>query len=289
MNSKPTFSILMCNYNNAHFIKEAIESVINQTFQDWELSLLDDCSTDNSIEIIREFESKDSRIKVYQNEVNSGYGKSISKNIEIANGKYGAILDPDDAIEPDALQTMFETFQNNPEIVGAYSQMWYCDENLKPKKIFENTQEIPSNTTYLEFGKMAMTHFFVFDRKKFLAYENVDTKYKNALDQDWYYKIEEIGKVKFVKKPLYYYRVSPTGLSQGIKKRFLTYIDHYKIAKNAVKRRNLKGKAKNRALYRIKALLHYSEYNYLKDQKKTLCFVPLLKSKIYQILLKLNA
>lgn len=283
MSSKPFFSILMCNYNNAPYLKQAVESVINQTFADWELSYLDDCSTDNSQEIIGELAAKEPRIKIYKNEQNSGYGKSLAKNIEIANGLYGAILDPDDALTPDALQTMHGVLSHDKNLVGAYSQMYYCDENLKPEKVFEFTRKVLETTTYLEHGNMAMTHFFVFDRAKFISHGNLDTNYRNALDQDWYYKIEEIGKVAFVEKPLYYYRVSPTGLSQGIKKRYATYKDHVEIAKNAVRRRNITGRKKSRIISKIKSMMYFAKYNMEKDEKNPAAKWSLLKSRLHQL------
>lgn len=289
MNSNPTFSIIMCNYNNAHFIEKALDSVLSQTFQDWELSLLDDCSTDNSMEIIRKYQEKDNRIKVYQNEKNLGYGGSVAKNIALANGKYGAILDPDDALVPEALEVMANTFQNNPNAVGAYSQHFYCDAELIPQKIFEYSKKVPNGTTYLEYGNMAMTHFFCFDRQKFVDYGNVDTSFRNALDQDWYYKIEEIGEVVFVEKPLYYYRVSPTGLSQGYKKRFVTIKDHLEIKKKAIKRRNITDKKTiDKILKPAKMEIKYFEAKYLQEEKSWKYIIPKIELFLLRIYYKLK-
>lgn len=289
MNIQPTFSIIMCNYNNSHFIEQALDSVLCQTFQDWELSLLDDCSTDNSMEIIRKYQEKDSRIKVYQNEKNLGYGGSVAKNIALANGKYGAILDPDDALVPEALQIMYNTLQSDKNIIAAYSQMFYCDANLVPEKIFEYTRKIPPGTTYLEYGNMAMTHFFCFDRQKFIDYGNVDLNFRNALDQDWYYKIEEIGDVIFVEKPLYYYRVSPTGLSQGVKKRYLTLKDHLEIKKKAIKRRNIKDKRLiHKILKNTKMEIYYYQAKYLQEAKTPMYIIPKLKLLLLKIYYKIK-
>ncbi|WP_417427781.1 glycosyltransferase family 2 protein [Halpernia sp.] len=287
MQNQVIFSILMCNYNNANYISQAIDSVLKQSFENWELSIVDDCSTDNSMEIIKEYESIDSRIKVFLNSENSGYGKSLAKNIELATGKYGAILDPDDALTPQALQLMHDVFKKDNELVGAYSQMYYCDKDLKIEKIFEFTKKVPSNSTYLEHGRMAMTHFFVFDREKFIMHGNIDTRYRNALDQDWYYKIEEIGKVEFVNCPLYYYRVSPTGISQGIKKRYFTTKDHLEIAKNAINRRGITGRKKIKIISKIKALLFYTKYRFEKSEKNPQALLSLYKSKYHQIISKI--
>lgn len=287
-NKQPKISILMCNYNNAHYIEKALDSVLSQTYNDWELSLLDDCSTDSSWEIIEKYAKKDPRIKIYKNEKNLGYGKSIAKNIEIANGFYGGILDPDDALAPNAIETMMKAFEENPEIVGAYSQLYFCDKDLNVEEIYKNTREIPENTTYLEYGNVAMTHFFVFDRKKFIAHGNVDSSYRNALDQDWYFKIEEIGKVKFIKEPLYYYRVSPTGLSQGKKKKYITSKDCLEIKKKAIARRNLNGKRKRLIINKHLSEMLYFKYAYLKSEGKFYAVFSLIESKFRGLLAKIK-
>ena len=85
----------MCTYNRAHYIKQAIDSVLSQTFQDWELLILDDCSTDNTHEIISPFLS-DARIKYIKNEQNLGITKNRNRALSLSSGQYVAVLDSDD-------------------------------------------------------------------------------------------------------------------------------------------------------------------------------------------------
>lgn len=87
-------SIIMPNYNGEKYLKETIDSVLAQTYTNWELLFVDDCSTDNSVEIVRSY--KDERIKIFQNEVNSGAAISRNTALEAASGKYIAFLDSDD-------------------------------------------------------------------------------------------------------------------------------------------------------------------------------------------------
>lgn len=277
---KPTISLLMCNYNNEPFIRRAIESVLNQTYQNFELVITDDCSTDNSVEIIREYAEKDNRISFYKQEKNGGYGQALYDTILRAKADYAGIIDSDDALEPDALEIMIGRLNEKPQLAGLYSQLWVCDENLNPQKIQETTRKIPKGTTYLEYGRLAMTHFFVFDRLKFIEKGNIDRSFRNALDQDWYYKVEEIGEVDFVEKPLYYYRVSPTGLSQGIKKKYITAKDHHQIRKKAVKRRNISGFKKYRILTDSRVDLMYKKFNWLASEKSPMCIFPLIECLI---------
>ena len=89
-------SIIMPAYNAEKYISESIDSVLNQTYQNWELLVIDDCSTDNTANIINSYCNKDSRIKYVPQKLNGGAALARNKGIEIAKGKYIAFLDSDD-------------------------------------------------------------------------------------------------------------------------------------------------------------------------------------------------
>ena len=97
-------SIITPSYNSAPFISETIESIINQSYPYWELLITDDCSSDNTIEIIQEFIKKDSRIKLFQLNQNSGAGICRNKSIENAQGRFIAFCDSDDCWMPKKLE-----------------------------------------------------------------------------------------------------------------------------------------------------------------------------------------
>ena len=99
-------SIIMPNYNSEKYVEETIKSVLAQTYQNWELIFVDDCSTDSSLDIVRSF--GDDRIKIFQNEVNSGAAVARNKAIEAANGRWIAFLDSDDLWEQNKLATQLE-------------------------------------------------------------------------------------------------------------------------------------------------------------------------------------
>lgn len=94
MENKGLVSIIMPSYNSEKYIKDSIESVLKQTYPFWELLIVDDCSTDNTVDIIKSF--KDERIKLFQNEVNSGAAISRNWALREAKGKWIAFLDSDD-------------------------------------------------------------------------------------------------------------------------------------------------------------------------------------------------
>lgn len=101
--SENKVSIIMPAFNSQEFIVEAIESVINQTYTNWELIIIDDCSQDSTFEIIEKFSSLDSRISIIKNVNNSGAAISRNKGINYASGDYIAFLDSDDIWFPEKL------------------------------------------------------------------------------------------------------------------------------------------------------------------------------------------
>ena len=112
---KPEISVIMSVYNGETYLKEAIESVINQTFKNWELIVINDCSTDSTSEILAEFAEKDERVKVYPNEVNLRLPTSLNRAISLSSGKYIARMDADDICLPDRFEKQYKFMEENPD------------------------------------------------------------------------------------------------------------------------------------------------------------------------------
>lgn len=113
---KPDISVIMSVYNGETYLVEAVESVINQTFRNWELIIINDCSTDSTAEILAEFSAKDERVKVYKNEVNLKLPSSLNKAISLCEGKYIARMDADDICLPQRLEKQFEFMEKNSDV-----------------------------------------------------------------------------------------------------------------------------------------------------------------------------
>lgn len=118
----PLVSVLMTAYNREKYIAEAIESVIASTYQNWELIIVDDCSSDKTVEIARSYEAKDSRIKVYINEENLGDYPNRNRAASYAKGKYLKYVDADDMIYPHGLDVMVRSIEQFPEAGLAISR-----------------------------------------------------------------------------------------------------------------------------------------------------------------------
>lgn len=124
--ANPKISVIIPSYNHANFVGEAIESVLNQTFEDFELIIIDDFSKDDSIEKILEY--KDSRIKFYKNDENMGATYSVNKIINIALGNYIALLNSDDVWELDKLKKQVFILDNNKDIGAVFSNVKFINE-----------------------------------------------------------------------------------------------------------------------------------------------------------------
>ena len=129
-NKNPTVSILTTVYNREKYIAACIESVLASTYQDWELIIVDDVSTDTSLAIAKSYEEKDARIKVYVNDKNLGDYPNRNKAASYAKGKYIKYLDADDFIYPHGLEIMVQTMEQFPEAGLGISQK--VVEDVKP-------------------------------------------------------------------------------------------------------------------------------------------------------------
>lgn len=116
MNNTPKISLIMSVYNGEDYLVEAVESVVSQTFRDWELIVINDCSTDSTAEILQNFAQRDERIKVHTNEVNLKLPASLNKALAIARGTYIGRMDADDICLPDRLQKQYDFMEAHPDV-----------------------------------------------------------------------------------------------------------------------------------------------------------------------------
>ena len=116
MSAAPDISVIMSVYNGEAYLEEAVNSVLNQTFQNWELIVINDCSTDCTAQILQRYAESDSRVKVYTNEVNLRLPSSLNKALALAKGKYIARMDADDICLPQRLEKQFAFMEANPQV-----------------------------------------------------------------------------------------------------------------------------------------------------------------------------
>jgi len=140
-------SVITPVHNSYELVEETIKSVLNQTFTDWELILIDDKSSDNGLDILAKYVKQDSRIRLLKNSENKGAAITRNRGIEAAKGRFIAFLDSDDIWAPEKLETQlqFMTENNYPFTFTAYRK-------LKTNKIV-GIQEVPEKVTHRDLLK----------------------------------------------------------------------------------------------------------------------------------------
>lgn len=232
----PLFSVLIANYNNGCYLQDAIDSILSQTYTNWEIVIVDDCSTDNSAELYKEL-VLNPKIHVYHNETNSGAGFTKRRCAELAKGEICGFVDPDDLLaEKDALEVMVQVHQDNPSASMVYSGYYLTDENLVVENTVAGTDL--DGQSALESCSWPFKHFVSFKKEKYDLTVGVDPFMKRAVDYDMYYKLEEVGAVIHIDRLLYFYRQNSHSISlnEGVYK---SRAWHSYTCANAMKRRGL--------------------------------------------------
>lgn len=232
------FSILIAHYNNARFFRDCYESILQQTYTDWEAVILDDASSDTEKSIIQEIISGDKRFRFFENEKNSGVGITKSKLIELAEGEICGFVDPDDAITPNAIQRCIEVFQSKENTVLTYSRFMTCDDNLKPVAPFRSAMQVPNGNAYFFNFPIQIAHFVAFRKAIYEKTEKMNPDLKIGEDQDLYLKMYEQGKVRFIDETNYLYRTHEGGISQNENKK-KSHEYFARVIFDAMKRRGL--------------------------------------------------
>ena len=142
-------SIITPSYNSSKFIKDCVASVFSQTYKNWEMIIVDDCSKDNSKEIISELSTKDKRIKPIFLEKNVGAAEARNTAIRQSKGKYVAFLDSDDLWNPKKLEKQL-SFMNKNEIVFSYTNYQLMSENGEDLSNFISAPEKMTYDSYLK-------------------------------------------------------------------------------------------------------------------------------------------
>lgn len=135
--AEPPISVIMPVYNAEKFLDESIESILNQTFKDFEFIIIDDGSTDNSLKIIRKYKKKDKRIKVLINKKNQGIAETRNKGLRIAKGKYIVTFDADDISLQKRLQIQYYFLERNQNIFLVGGSAIIIDENGRDFGVFK--------------------------------------------------------------------------------------------------------------------------------------------------------
>ena len=213
MEKKPTITVLLSMYNAENYVGIAIESILKQTFSDFELIAVDDCSTDKSWDIVQQYMKLDSRVIAKRNEVNLGGCKTLNVGLKLAKGKYIARLDNDDWSYPNRLEKQFDFLEAHPDvgIVGGVMEIMNQHGEVTGKRKYNiSDQEIRNKI----FRYSPFSHPLVMIRKSILDKVGpYDPAYAPADDYELYFRIGNESQFANLPDVIMRYRVIPSSIT----------------------------------------------------------------------------
>lgn len=230
----PTVSVIVPNYNHAPFLNQRIDSILGQTYQDFELILLDDCSTDGSRDVMEQYRGNPHVSHIVFGESNSGSAfHQWNKGIELAQGDWVWVAESDDYAEPAFLERLMDEVNRVPDCALAYTFTWWVDQ--QGEKLWETPCSKKVNIYGgLEFihkklsvcNSIANVSECIFRRNNFPSTEAHRYDWMR-LCGDWlfYVLLSEQGSVVEIEEPLSYYRQHNSNISSDAEHRGLTFLE----------------------------------------------------------------
>jgi GT2 family glycosyltransferase len=209
----PTVSVIMSVYNGERFLRAAIDSVLAQTLQDWELIVVDDASTDSTPTILAEY--RDPRIRILRNQTNRKQAACSNRGIAVASGRYIARLDADDVSFPNRLEEQIRFLETHPDVTLLASAAYFVNEGgerigLQPGGL--NDCGLKLMLVVLN-PLIHSTVVFRTDVARQLNGYDEDPKYWVTEDLEFLARIAFHGKAHVLPQPLVEYRVHPSSVS----------------------------------------------------------------------------
>ena len=205
--SDPQVSVTSAFHNEGLRLVDMIKSIQAQTFDDWELVLLDDGSTDNSLELARSI--RDPRIRVFSNDHNMGRGASLNKLTTLARGRYVARMDADDMSATTRLERQVAYLDAHPEVDLVGTGIIYIDpqgEPLGSRDLPLTHEGICRNPSRM----LNICHGSILARRQWLERFQYDESLPLAVDQNLFYRAHAESTFANISEPLYYYRYEPS-------------------------------------------------------------------------------
>jgi glycosyltransferase involved in cell wall biosynthesis len=197
---EPKISVIMTAYNSSKHIDESILSVLNQTFEGFELIVVDDCSTDNTADIVSRYVDRDSRVALLSNPTNLQPALSRNRALEIAKGKYVAILDSDDVALPGRFRDQYDYLEQHPDValVGCAAEIVDDHGKVLGRKYF------PKDFNKIKFAMLLsnpFVHSGILARKQAISEFGYSNEHLHSEDYKLYsdlikkYKIANLGSI----------------------------------------------------------------------------------------------
>lgn len=232
--NNPEITVLMPVYNDERFVRFSIESILNQTFQDFEFIIINDASNDNTPEILKDYKNQDSRIIIINNESNLRVPKSLNKGLNVARGKYIARIDSDDISVKDRLEKQYIFLENNKDfgLVGSYTEV--IDENGKNIEFWNEYSEPEFIFYTLSFWNCLVTSSVMFEKDLAIKLGGFNPDFDRTEDYELWYKISRIKKIYIIPEYLSKYRKNQSGITAKYSDEQLINAENVAITKTKI-------------------------------------------------------
>lgn len=209
----PPVTVLMSCYNGEKWLSESIESILSQSFKDFEFLIIDDGSRDRSLSILKEYEKKDPRIHIVSKK-NSGLPDSLNIGLKKAKGKWIARLDADDIAEPERLLKQYDLTKSDPQLILIGSAFREIDQDGITGKI----QYYPADHKNLKMNLQTSRRFFAHSSAFYLKEMALKAggyrpRIKKSEDYDLWLRLSEMGKFASIQEALIRFRSHPDQIS----------------------------------------------------------------------------
>ena len=212
MQKKPLVSIIMNCLNGSKYLNEAIKSVLDQTYRNWEIIFFDNNSTDQSHLILQKYSEK--RIKYFKSKITHTLYKARNLAIKKSKGDLIAFLDVDDWWTKDKLKKQVNFFLNNKAVDVIYSNVFIFDEKKKKKKIYIKGKLITGKITQNLINKYELPILSSVVKKKVFNQIKFDNRFTIIGDFDFFVRLSLVRNILAIQEPLAYYRIHSFNLSK---------------------------------------------------------------------------
>ncbi|MDL2225209.1 glycosyltransferase [Eubacteriales bacterium OttesenSCG-928-M02] len=258
----PLVTVIMSAYNDQIYIRSAIESILTQSFMDFEFIITDDASSDDTLSILMEYMRSDSRIKILRNEKNQGLTVSLNNMIIQSNGQYIARMDADDIAIKNRLFMQVEYMENNPAVDLCFSDTILIDAKGEVLCSSWRPSSVQKILRVLEWRNF-IPHPSVMIKSSVIKRYMYNPACRTGQDLELWLRLREDNKkFGYIAKPLIFYRINPMSVR---KDKSQTFILDYENAKALIDNRQKKNalqyikrlKGKQRIIMMIKLLIPF--------------------------------
>ncbi|HEX5001892.1 MAG TPA: glycosyltransferase family 2 protein [Bacteroidia bacterium] len=233
-NSNQLVSVVIPCFNAEAFFRPAIESILNQTYHNLEIILLDDGSTDSTPLLLEEYRKRDSRIRVIVNPANMGLIKTLNNAIDICSGEYLARMDADDISMPDRIEKIMKKFDASPELDIVSAGFYYISEQGKVLRSFPPMFTSPGSLKFVSFFRTPIVHACLIGKTRAFIENKYNQAYIHSEDYELFSRMLLKGNLfANITDCLYQIRMNSTSVSY-------VYSDVQKDTHTRISFRNIK-------------------------------------------------